>query len=104
MELNLKRISVLIREDQAQKLAQSGLNVSGLIRDLIDDHLSDHKITLSVSEETHRLYEQVISNTGSTDEDLEKYLRTALGSLLRDKIAAMQELEKAAFSSDGSVR
>jgi hypothetical protein len=97
MDPQLKRISVLIREDQSQKLSKSGLNVSGLIRDLIDDHFSAHQINLAVSEETRRLYQQVISNTGSTDEDLEKYLRTALGSLLQDKITAMQALKKTAF-------
>lgn len=84
----------MIREDQYQKLLDSGLNVSGLIRDLIDDHLSHHKITLSVSEATRQVYDQVVANTGTTDVDLEKYLIKSLKELLKVRIQQMQELEK----------
>ena len=90
----LKRISLMIRRDQHEKLLSEELNTSGLVRDLLDDYLSDHKITISVSEETRKLYDSVISNTGSTDLDLEDYLRDSLKKLLRDKIKAMVELEK----------
>jgi hypothetical protein len=93
----LKRISLMIREDQAQILAERGLNLSGLIRDLLDDYLSDHKITLSVSEETRAIYDKIISNTGSTDQDVEIYLRDSLKLLLHDKIQAMMKLESTVF-------
>jgi hypothetical protein len=91
---NLKRISLMLREDQYEKVHASGINLSGLIRDLIDDYLSDFKITLSVTQETRELYDMIISNTGSNDEDLEVYLRDSLKLLLRDKIKNMQNLEK----------
>ena len=94
MSKELRRISLMIREDQYQKLLGSGLNVSGLIRDLIDDHLSDFKIILSVSEETRQVYDQVVSNTGTTDSDLEVYVLKSLKELLKKKIHQMQELEK----------
>lgn len=97
MEANLKRISLLLREEQYQALTGRGLNVSGLIRDLIDDYLSEHKVTLSVSEETRALYDKIVSNTGSTDKDIEKYLRDALGVMLKDKILEMQSLQDKAF-------
>lgn len=84
----------MMREDQHQKLLDSGLNVSGLIRDLVDDYLSDFKITLSVSEETRQIYDRVVSNTGATDVDLEKYIVKALKELLKVRIKEMQELEK----------
>lgn len=84
----------MVREDQHEKLLSSGLNVSGLIRDLIDDYLSDFKITLSVSEETRSIYDRVVSNTGATDVDLEKYIVKALKELLKMRIQQMQELEK----------
>lgn len=84
----------MVREDQYQRLLDSGLNISGLIRDLIDDHLSHHKITLSVSEETRKIYDQVVSNTGATDADLEKYVLESLKKLLRGRIEQMQNLEK----------
>lgn len=92
MDKELKRISLLIREDQYQRLGAMDLNLSGLVRDMIDDFLSESKITLSVSGETRDLYSRVVSNTGSTDEDLEKYLRTALAALLRDRIKGMEKL------------
>lgn len=93
----LKRISLMIREDQAQILHDRELNLSGLIRDLLDDYLSDHTITLSVSEETRELYDKIVSNTGSTDQDVEVYLKDSLQSLLKDKIQAMMKLETSVF-------
>ena len=93
MSGELRRISLMVREDQHQKLLDSGLNVSGLVRDLIDDHLSDFKITLSVSRETREIYDQVVSNTGATDQDLEKYIVKALKELLKIRIKQMQDLQ-----------
>ncbi len=94
MSGELRRISLMIREDQHQELLDSGLNVSGLIRDLIDDHLSHFKITLAVSQATRKIYDQVVANTGATDEDLESHVVTALKELLRERIKEMQSLEK----------
>ncbi|MCO4793845.1 MAG: hypothetical protein KC493_09040 [Bacteriovoracaceae bacterium] len=94
MSSDLKRISLMIREEQYEGLSSTGINLSGLIRDLIDDYLSEHKIVLSVSEETRQLYDLIISNTGSTDDDLETYLKKGLKDLLRDKIKSMQKLEE----------
>lgn len=94
MSSELKRISLMIREDQYMGVNASGINLSGLIRDLIDDYLSEHKIVVSVSKETKELYDLIISNTGSTDIDLEEYLKKGLKELLRDKIKSMQDLEK----------
>jgi hypothetical protein len=94
MSSELKRISLMIREDQYTGVNASGINLSGLIRDLIDDYLSEHKIVVSVSRETKELYDLIISNTGSTDIDLEEYLKKGLKELLRDKIKSMQDLEK----------
>lgn len=84
----------MIKEDQYKEIVDSGLNLSGLVRDLLDDHFSEHKITLSVSEETRKLYDLIVSNTGSTDEDVEKYLKSTLKLLLDDRIKAMQTLQK----------
>jgi len=83
----------MVRGDQYKALTDRDLNVSGLVRDLIDDYLSEHKITISVGEETRRIYDQIVSNTGSTDVDVEIYFREALKHLLRDKIKAMQNLQ-----------
>ena len=94
MSGELRRISLMIREDQYQQLLSSGLNISGLIRDLVDDYLSDFKITLAVTEETRQVYDKVVSNTGATDQDLEKYIVAALKELLKGRIREMQALEK----------
>lgn len=97
MSKGLKRVNLMLGEEQVQELQGRGLNVSGLIRDMIDDYLSEHKITLSVSEPTKSLYDKVIANTGSTDEDLEVYLKSSLRQMLRDKIEEMKKLEEAEF-------
>ena len=97
MERALKRVSLMLGEAQYSALADRGLNVSGLVRDLIDDYLSEHKITISVGEETRNLYDKIVANTGSSDIEVEKYFKAALEHMLRDKIAEMQKLHKSVF-------
>ncbi|MEC7277739.1 MAG: hypothetical protein VXV96_15565 [Bdellovibrionota bacterium] len=94
MKQSLKRVSLMIREDQHKTLTDKGLNASGLFRDLLDDYLSEYKITISVSQETKDVYDTIISNTASSDEDLEKYLRDSLKSLLKEKIDYMMDIHK----------
>ncbi len=89
-----RRISLMIREDQHVRLLELGVNMSGLVRSLIDDHLSESKITLAVSEETSSLYQQIVSHSGSTDADIEPYLRAALKRMLKDRIAQMEKLHR----------
>ena len=99
MEKNLKRISLMVREDQYTELSEAGINLSGLIRDLIDDYLSEYKITISVTEDTRKIYDLIVSSTGSNDEDLEEYFKEALKSMLSDRIKNMQEIEKKLLKS-----
>lgn len=94
MPQQLKRISLMIREDQYEQVNQKDLNLSGLVRDLIDDFLSEHKITLAVSVETKDLYDMIVSNTASSDSELEKYLRQSLKALLKEKIEYMTNIHK----------
>lgn len=89
-----RRISLMIREDQHDRLADLGVNVSGLVRSLIDDHLSESTITLSVSSEAADLYREIVSNTGSTDADIEPYLRAALKRMLKDRITRLERLHR----------
>ena len=91
---DLKRISLMIREDQHQSVIDAGLNLSGLVRDLIDDHMSEFKITMAVTKETREIYDQVVANTGATDADLEEHIVSALKALLKQRIKEMQDLEK----------
>lgn len=92
-ENSMRRISLMVREDQYKSLMEQGVNVSGLVRDLIDDHLSEHKITLGVSEKTRLLYDRLVSNTGSTDADIEVFFRKSLAQLLDEKIKDIQSLQ-----------
>lgn len=94
---SLKRISLLLREDQYKKIVDKQVNLSGLVRDLVDDHFSDFKITLSLTEETHELYQKIIANTGGSDEDLEAYFKEALHQYLKQRIKEMQKMEKDCF-------
>ncbi len=87
-----KRVNIMILEAQYEALTQRGLNVSGLIRDLLGDHLSSSTITLQVGDDTRRLYDLVVANTGAADADIEKPLRKALAEVLEVKIAEMQQL------------
>ena len=97
MQAELKRISLMVRQEQLCQLQSREVNLSGLVRDLIDDHLSEHKIVISVSEETKQLYDRIISNSGSTDVDVEVYFRRALKDMLDDRIRAMNELREKSF-------
>lgn len=94
MNTDMRRISLVIREDQYHQLTAAKVNVSGLIRDLIDDHYSRHSITINVTEETRALYDHVVSRAPDGDKEIEPYLKTALHAMLKDKIRQMEQLEK----------
>ena len=94
MDAKLERISLMIRKDQHEEIVQQELNLSGLVRDLLDDYLSANSITLSLSEETMSLYNQIVSNTGAGDNEIEPYLRKALALMLKDRIGVMEKLSK----------
>ena len=94
MSKDLLRVSLMIRRDQHVTLRAMEVNISGYIRDLIDDRLSDHTVIFSVESETKAIYDQIISNTGEADRDFEPYIRDALKGMLADKIKELQEIHK----------
>jgi hypothetical protein len=96
-ERELKRISLFIGEDQYQAIADKGLNLSWLLRDLIDDFFSQKKITLDVGDETLELYQKIVNSTGALDKEFEPFFREALHQMLKTRIESMQKLEKTAF-------
>jgi hypothetical protein len=101
MERDLKRISLMIGEDQYEQISKRGLNLSWLVRDLLDNYLNDNKISLHVTDETRQLYEKIIgSDSGDPDPEFEPFLKDALRSLLKLKIENMQKLEKNAFKEN----
>lgn len=94
MPKDLTRISLMIRKEQHDALHELNVNISGYIRDLIDDRISDHTVVFSVQSETKAIYDQIISNTGEADRDFEPYIRDALKEMLVDKIKELQALHK----------
>ena len=93
-EERYKRINVLIRPEQHEKVVQQGLSLSGLIRDLIDDRFSNTKVVLSVSPETKRLYDHIISNFGAGDTELEHYVIEALDRFLGEREKQISSLRQ----------
>lgn len=94
MERTYKRVNIMLGEDQYAALTERGLNVSGLIRDLVGDYLAQNKIVLQVGDETRRLYELVVANTGAGDLEIEVHLKKALATVLEQKIEEMQQLHR----------
>lgn len=92
--MRYKRVNVMLGEDQYEELSKRGLNVSGLVRDLLGDYLSNSTVTLQVSAETRQLYDLVVANTGSSDAEIETHLRKALAELMESKIDQMQQLHR----------
>lgn len=100
-ERELKRISLFIGEDQYDAINEKGLNLSWLLRDLIDDYLSANKIVLDVGKETMELYQKIVGGTGTLDREFEPFFRHALAEFLKSKIESMQKLEKLVSKKSG---
>lgn len=94
MSKDLKSVCLMIRKDQYDQLQQMNVNVSGFVRDMLDDRLSESNIILNVSPETRTLYDKIISISPNGDEDMEPYLREALKNMLDKYIKEMQQLHQ----------
>ena len=75
MKENYKRINILIEPEQHSQVLEAGLSLSGLIRDLLHDRFSGTTITLSVSKRCKKLYDEVVSNYGVSDQELDSARR-----------------------------
>lgn len=93
MRSKVKRVNVLIEEAQYEELVKAKLNISSFIRDLLEDHFSETVINLSVSKQTFDLYNEVISNTGATDGDIEPYLKEILKKVLDKRLRQIEKLK-----------
>lgn len=91
---HFKRVNILVRPDQHKQVMSAGLNMSGLMRGLLDDHFSDEKIVLSVSPRVKEVYQLLISNLGAEDRELEIYFLEALDTFLADKTRQIDDLRK----------
>lgn len=91
---DLKRISLMIGEDQYKDINERGLNLSWLVRDLLDDYLKENRITFNVHKETQALYEKIGGLTAMDDSAFEPFLREALKNYLRHQISRLQSLDQ----------
>jgi hypothetical protein len=89
----VRRVNVIITEQQYEKLSKAGINISGLVRSLIEDHLSHHVITLGVSKKTYDFYAKIVANTGAEDKDIEPLLLDSLRKLLDQRIEKIKKLQ-----------
>ena len=96
----MKRINVTVRAEQYERISKQGLNASGLIRGLLDDHFSDQKIVFAVSAPVKKIYQQVISNFGGEDKELEKFFLKALDEYLAQKTEQIESLRKTMQAND----
>lgn len=96
-----KRINITIPEEYYQQVSAKGLNLSGLLTGLLGDHLAGNTVTIQVEETTKRLYDQVISNTGYNDSDVEQLLQVVLESLIENKIEQLEKLRSAVAERAG---
>lgn len=92
MEEKFKRVNILIRPDQHQKVLNSGLSLSGLVRDLLEDRFNENTIVLSMSRRTKKLYDIIVSNFGPGDEELEHFFVEALDRFLEARSKEIDHL------------
>ena len=92
-----KRGNIIIPESYHKEIHKRGINLSGLVREAIEDQLSEETITISVSKETHKLYRQIFNETESDDSDFEPYLKGALQQfvdfLIDSKVQNLKKLK-----------
>lgn len=89
-----RRINITMLESQHDELVRQGVTVSGLIRELLDQHFSQRAITLEVDPETRALYEEAVVRSGATSEDVAALLRRAMTELLDDRMKRLEVLRR----------
>jgi hypothetical protein len=89
-----RRINITMLESHHDELVRRGLNVSGLIRELVDRYLSERTITLEVDAETRLLFEQALVGSGATSADIASRLRHAMSDILDERMKELETLRK----------
>jgi len=84
---SMKRLNITIDPAIVDKMHDAGIkNISGTIREALEDLLSDHKIILSVNPELKQKYHDILELTSATDQDLIPYIDEALTNFLEARM------------------
>ena len=93
-----KRVNITIPTSYHEEVHKRGINLSGLVREAIEDQLSENSITISVSKETHSLYRQIFNETQSDDSEFEPFLKKALQEfidfLIQNRVESLEEIKQ----------
>ena len=90
-----KRVNFLIPEKEYEELLKNTeANISTILRELIRDFLSPHKLTLKVSEHTKSLYDILSASEKAADQAVEPFLREGMKKLLDKRIRDLEKLKK----------
>ncbi len=89
-EKEMKRVNVIISKEQHERIHAKGLNLSAIVREALEDEINAHTITLSVSDQTKKLYMQLFEETQFNDSEFEPYLKNALNDFVEDLIEKRQ--------------
>ncbi|WP_419172330.1 hypothetical protein [Halobacteriovorax sp.] len=81
----MKRVNISIDESLHKKVHEDNLNLSALVREKLEDFYSESKITVSVTQEIHELYNKAMALTGGSDEELSPYISEAIIKYLANK-------------------
>ncbi|EQC45069.1 hypothetical protein M899_0438 [Bacteriovorax sp. BSW11_IV] len=97
-DTEMKRVNIIISKEQHEKVHAKGLNLSAIVREALEDELNAHTITLSVTEQTKKIYMQLFEETQFSDSDFEPYLKEALNKfveeLIQKKQSALKDIQK----------
>lgn len=89
----MKRVNILITEEQYKQVHDLGLSLSGLVRDLITDRFGKKTIVVTVPVEVRALYDKLVSNFGVSDYELAPYVVEALERFLTEKGSEISKLQ-----------
>lgn len=85
MKEKLIRVNITLNEKLHKKVHTKGLNLSGLVREKLEDHFSNHTITFSVDKKLKNKYEELTSILNISDSDIQPFIDQAINEFIKVK-------------------
>lgn len=82
--MSLKRVNITIDESLHKRVHDNGLNLSAMVREMLEDRFSENVIHISVSHETWLKYYKLMDYLQGDDSDFEPYFNEALENYVSD--------------------